>query len=160
MSDPRDPSVELLPFPAAAIERLGVGPDTRFTVKTYMRFRGLDPVAYTPRALQDLGRLTARLARQEGFGEHKVPEDGYEVHTWPLAVWEAIAAGRRGTVPPATPRQIGYIMMLACERGRGGDFLARLSRPLNMDEAGTIIDQLVGKRRPQRARNYDEGEYR
>lgn len=151
--------IELLPFPAAAVARAGASPDTRFTVKTYMRFRGLDPAAYSAKALQDLGKMTARLARQEGFSEHKVPEDGLQVHTWPLAVWEAISAGRRGTVPPATPRQIGYIMMLACERGRGHDFLARLSRPLDMDEAGAMLDQLVRPRRPQRDRSYDVGPY-
>lgn len=147
--------VELTPEPWAADE-LAV----RFTVKTYLRERGLDPAEYTLESLQDLGKMTARLARQEGYAERKVPEDGYQVHSWPLAVWEAIAAGRRGAVPPATPRQIGYIMMLACERGRGGDFLERLSRPLDQDEAGAILDRLKGARRSQRARHYDEGEYR
>jgi hypothetical protein len=142
-----DMPVELLPLPAAAVTRLGADPATRFTVKTYMRFRGLDPAAYSAKALQDLGKLTARLARQEGYSEAKVPEDGYDVHSWPLAVWEAVSAGRRGTVPPATQRQIGYIMLLACERRRGYDFLARLSRPLDQDEAGAIIDALVGNRR-------------
>jgi hypothetical protein len=147
--------VELTPEPFAADELTA-----RFTVKTYMRMRGLDPAAYSSTALQDLGKLTARLARQEGYYEAKVPEDGFQVHSWPLAVWEAVSAGRRGVVPPATPRQIGYIMLLACERRRGHDFLARLSRPLNQDEAGQMIEQLVGHRRTSQTAYRDEGEHR
>jgi hypothetical protein len=150
-----DMPVELLPLPAAAIARVGARPEMLFTVKTYMRFRGLDPAAYSAKALQDLGKLTARLARQEGYSEAKVPEDGYEVHRWPSG-----RPSRPGVVPPATPRQIGYIMLLACERRRGHDFLARLSRPLNQDEAGQMIEQLVGHRRPERNPYYDEGEHR
>jgi hypothetical protein len=138
--------IELVPMTSNQLRLSGADYAGRFTVKTYMRLRGLDPDDFTPKALQDLGKLTARLARQEGYTEAKVPEDGYEVHSWPLAVWEAVSAGRRGAVPAATPRQIGYIMMLACERGRGGDFLARLSRPLDQDEAGVMIERLTGRR--------------
>ncbi len=122
----------------------------RYTVKTYIKSRGRLPSDYSLEALQELGKMTARLARQEGFTEAKVDEEGYNVHSWPLEVWDRIAAGERGVPGPATPRQIGYIMILACERGRGHDFLERLSRPLDMDEAGKIIDQLVGHRRRSR----------
>ncbi len=123
----------------------------RISAKAYLRSQKLDPGNYTLEALQRFGMMAARIARSEGWPDQKVAEDGFTVHTWPPAVWgatiSAMLTGRQVPSPPATPRQIGYLMILAVELGASHQLMDRLTHPMTMDEASTYLDKLKAMRR-------------
>lgn len=117
----------------------------RLTAKEFIRSQGKDPGQYSSDALKTFGALAARLGRQEGWEESKKPEEGFTVHTWPGSVWEAIVRGERGEAGPATRRQIGYIMILACQLGVQSRAMDRLTDPIDQDQAGEMINRLKAR---------------
>ena len=114
------------------------------TATQYLTDRGYDVEKTSVETLKRLGATAARLGYARKLQAMKVRDGGFVVHTWPREVWEAaeqaMASGETGPARPASQRQVGYLMMLACERGEGSEFLKTLDNELSEDAARKLIE--------------------
>ena len=74
--------------------------EPRVTAWRYVWDRGWAWKYPTADHLADLGLRAARIARWEGIGEYRVWEGYWQVHTWPLRIWEKAMNPRPVPVPP------------------------------------------------------------
>lgn len=122
----------------------------RVTGKQFLRAQGIvNFEEYGRDALLGLGARAARIAAGTKLMPVKVREEGFNVHTWPVEVWQRAMGGENAAARPASQRQVAYLVGLIA--GRTGaenairwamDYFGGPDR--NEDEVGEMIRKAGG----------------
>jgi len=121
--------------------------NARVTARAYLRMRGSDPAEVPLDRLMAFGRAAARLGYARKLQPVKVREDGQQVHTWPVEVWDAAMGGQEAPARPASQRQVAYLAVLWRDQFPGrhvNDLLQHLDNEMSEDRAAELIKALGG----------------